>query len=113
MIQREIMRNNSGERTRLACWFSRLAKTDFQNIVVLLHTRRDIPNRSHKSVAGLFPMKDLAGIKRHRQIEIWCGNFNELHRWIALSSTRCQSGAEGATILASASGEADPPCAFQ
>ncbi len=25
-------------------------------------------------------MKDLAGIERHRQIEIGCGNFDELHR---------------------------------
>jgi hypothetical protein len=28
----------------------------------------------------LLPMKDLAGIERHRQIEIRCGNLDQFHR---------------------------------
>ena len=52
------------------------------NVTILLDTHRQIPNRSHKSAAGLFPMKHLTGIERHRQIELWRANFHELHRWI-------------------------------
>ena len=37
-----------------------------------------MPNRSDKSVAGLFPMKHLAGIKRLREIEIRGGNFSHV-----------------------------------
>jgi hypothetical protein len=30
-------------------------------------------------LCGLFPMKHLARIKRHRQIEVGCRNFREIH----------------------------------
>src|SRR5216117_2542406 len=58
MIERKIMRDDSGEHTRLACWFWRPAKTNFQNIVVLLCVNRVLPDGSRKSVTSLFPMKN-------------------------------------------------------
>ena len=71
VIEREIMRDNSGERTPLACWLRRRAATNFRNVFFLFHVHRQIANRPQKSLVGLLPMKDLAGIKRHRQIEVW------------------------------------------
>jgi hypothetical protein len=78
MIERKIMRDNSGEHTRLACWFWRPAKTNFQKIVLLLRINRVIPNRSDKAVARLFPMKNLPGIKRHCEIEIRRANRDHI-----------------------------------
>jgi hypothetical protein len=91
MIKREIMRDNSGERAPLACWLRRRAATNFQQIAPLLHKYWQVADCSDKSFASLFPMKYLAGIEGHGEIEIGRRNRNELHRWIALSSTRWQS----------------------
>ena len=41
-----------------------------QRTATLLHLERFIADRSEKAVVDLVPMKDLAGIERHRQIEI-------------------------------------------
>src|SRR4051794_35563957 len=78
MIQRKIMRNNSGEHTRSACWFWRPAKTNFEDIV-LLRVNRILSDGSHKSGASPLPMKHLAGIERLLEIEIRCVNFNGAH----------------------------------
>ena len=51
-----------------------------QRIAALFRINRPISNRAVKSVVDLFPMKHLAGIERHRQIEIGRGNFSELHK---------------------------------
>src|SRR5437870_6623904 len=79
MIEREVVRDESWERARLACWFWRLAKTNFQKLIALLDVNGGIAYCSHKSVSAFFPMKDLTRIQRHRQIEIRCGNFSEFH----------------------------------
>jgi len=55
---------------RLACWFWRPAKSNFQNIVFFLYVRCNVGDGSCKSAARLFPMKNLAGIKCHPQIKI-------------------------------------------
>ena len=59
MIEREVTCNNSGERTRLAWWFWRPAKTNFQKFATLLEIKRTITNRSNRSIADLLPMKHL------------------------------------------------------
>src|SRR5439155_24690999 len=79
MIEREVMRDESGERVRLACWFWRLAKTNFQKPVPLLDVKGAIVNCSYKSLSGLLPMKDLAGVKRLLQIKIRRGNSDKMH----------------------------------
>src|SRR6478736_3441603 len=50
MIQGTVTRDNSGERTRLACRFWRPAKTNFQSTTALFDIHRQIANRSDKSV---------------------------------------------------------------
>jgi len=55
MIEREITRDDLGQRARLA-------KTNFQNILALFHVNRVIANHSAKTVADFFPVKYLAGI---------------------------------------------------
>ena len=82
MIQREIMRDNSGERTRPACGRRRPAVADFQKIPMLRHINWSIANRAAKSIADSFPMKNLAGIECHREIKIRRGNFSQLHQGI-------------------------------
>ena len=79
MIEREVMRDESAERVRLACWFWRLAKTNFQKPVPLLDVKGAIVNCSYKSLSGLLPMKDLAGVKRLLQIKIRRGNSDKMH----------------------------------
>jgi hypothetical protein len=78
MIQREVTLDYSGEHTRLACWFWRPAKTNFQKFAALLEIKRTIPNRPDKSVADLLPMKHLPGIKCLLQVEITCANFDHV-----------------------------------
>ena len=78
MIEREVARDNSGERACLACWFWRSAKTNFQNAAVLFEKNRQIPNRPDKPIAGSFPVKHLAGIKALLEIEIRCKNLNHI-----------------------------------
>ena len=80
MIEREVISDNSGERTRLACGFWRLAKTNFYDLATLLDVNRQIANRPHKSIAGFFPMKDLSRVERHRQIKIRRRNLHQLHK---------------------------------
>jgi hypothetical protein len=70
MIQREIMRGNSRERSPPVYGRRRPATADFQKIPVLLHINWSIANRAAKSIADSFPMKYLARIEGHRQIEI-------------------------------------------
>src|SRR5439155_15172696 len=79
MIETKIMCDDSGEPARLACWFWRPAKTNFQNIVVLLCVNHVLPDGSHKPVADLLPMKDLPGIKCHHEVEIRRGKLCEIH----------------------------------
>src|SRR5947207_8494561 len=89
MIESEIMRDRlhhgRGELLRagtvsMSCRLhSSALHPHAQRIAVLLNIDSAVTNRAHKSVAGVFPMKDLTGIKRHRQIEFGCRNFCELH----------------------------------
>ena len=51
-----------------------------QRIAALFGVYRPISNHAAKSLANPFPVKHLAGIERHRQIEIGSGNFSELHK---------------------------------
>ena len=60
VIQREIPRDDSGERVPLACWLRRSVAANFQYVVGLLHEDGTIPNRTHKAAAAFLPMKDLA-----------------------------------------------------
>src|ERR1700688_3315226 len=69
MIEREII----ADQVRASFCYQ-------QRIAALFRIHRPISNRAVKSVVDLFPMKHLAGIERHRQIEIGRGNFCELHK---------------------------------
>jgi len=80
MIKREIIGNNSGERTRLACRRRRLAVVNFQTVSTLFDVDRPISDRSDKSGASFLLMKYLAGAERHRQIELQRRNFRQSHR---------------------------------
>jgi len=86
MIEREVTRNDLGSRARLACWFRRLAKTNFQNVPALLHVNRAIANHPVKTVADFFPVKYLAGIQGHSQVEDWRFDCCQVHWRIEQSS---------------------------
>src|SRR6266436_4605710 len=49
MIEREVMRDDSGEHPRLACRLRRRAATNFQNATALFYVNWQIPNGPHKS----------------------------------------------------------------
>ena len=92
MIKREVMRD------RLRNWRDELLRGQsldpplsrrrrssalnvrIQDVPPLLYVNGSIADYSHESMPDLLPMKDLAGIERHRQIEIRCGNLDQFHR---------------------------------
>jgi hypothetical protein len=57
----------------------RLAATNFQNVSLLLNKDRPISDGTDKPALHLFPMKDLTGIERFRQIKIRRGDFGKPH----------------------------------
>jgi hypothetical protein len=56
-----------------------LPAAHYHKISLLLYIDWQIANCADETAAGFFPMKDLAGIERHRQIEIQCRNFQQSH----------------------------------
>src|SRR6202035_2384240 len=69
MIQREII----ADQVRASFCYP-------QRIAALFRIYWPISNRAVKSVVDRFPMKHLAGIERHCEIEIGRGNFCEVHK---------------------------------
>jgi len=113
MIEREVTRHEvpswSGERRRAQSVRRRRSSALHQysqRVCALFDVNSQIPNRPRESTSVLLPMKHLAGIKRLLEIKIGRTNFREFHKWIALSSARCNP-----VILASFCGEPDPPLA--
>jgi hypothetical protein len=68
MIEREIIAN----QVRAVSGYP-------QRIAALFGIYRPISNHAAKSVVDLFPMKHLAGIERHCEIEVGRGNFSQFH----------------------------------
>ena len=64
MIEREIIRYG----------FRRHAG-EVQHVAILLDVNRCPTNGSDKSAALSLPVKNLAGIQRHREIKIWCSDL--------------------------------------
>src|SRR4029453_1045423 len=79
MIESEItfdqFRNWRGELPRARHRRRSALHPHFQNISVLLDRNGVVRNRSHKSIVDLLPMKDLAGIECHREIEMGSADF--------------------------------------
>src|SRR4029077_2452455 len=71
--------NWRGEHPRARRRRSSALHLRFQKISVLLDINGVVPNRSHKSIADLLPMKDLAGIECHGEIEIGGADFSKRH----------------------------------
>src|SRR5437588_11999371 len=67
-----------------------------QDVPVLFHINRAITNHPAKTAAGFFPMKYLAGIQGHRQVEVWRLDSRQVHWWIEQSG---QSGLDLDVIL--------------
>jgi hypothetical protein len=69
MVKREIM-------TDQFLW----AATYAQDFSPLLNIDRTLANRSDESTINLFPVKDLAGVEGHREIEVRRGDFRQFHQ---------------------------------
>jgi hypothetical protein len=67
-----------------------------QNITALLRIDRILSNRANKSGPIFFPMKYLARIQGHGQVEVWRFDSRKVHWWIEQS---CQSGSDLDAIL--------------
>ena len=80
MIEREIISNQLAAAAR-----------DEQLIPTLLHVSGAIANRAAKSMAGLHPVKHLAGVERLLEIKIRSRNLGQFHRWIELSERDVKS----------------------
>ena len=80
MIEREITRDNSGSTRgpRVSDGWPQM-RTFLEMSPYCSTYSRLFPDRSQESIVDPFPMKDLTGIERHRQIEIRRGNLNGFH----------------------------------
>ena len=81
MIQREVVRDRSTRILRIFFQESAASRCHFgaQNLALLLHVCRQFANRPDKSAVSLLPVKHLARVQRHCEIEIRCGDFREVH----------------------------------
>src|SRR6266404_8077646 len=85
--------------------------THAQDFAALLHINRLLANRPDKSIAHPSPVKHLAGVEGHCEIEIRRGNCRSFHGGSSSPLFDAKLGGEAAFVLASRDGARDPPCA--
>ena len=98
MIEREVMRDRGMRILRMFSQTSAGSRCHIptQNVTLLFNVNRVFSNRPTKTVADFFPVKHLAGIQGHGQVEVRRFDSCQVHWWIEQSS---QSGSDLDAIL--------------
>src|SRR5262249_18343179 len=82
MIEREVVSNCSIGRQPMILPTSASVRCHFrvQDFTSLLNVKRLIPDYPNESLSMFLPVKNLAGIERLLEIEIWRGDFDWFHQ---------------------------------